>query len=89
MPIIHIASPTTTSRFLHTDRYMFSDEKPPELPFVRKLCAHLPEDEIQDAEARFMRYVAICMEIAESIRRKEGTADFDRNSVPPYDDKTD
>lgn len=48
--------------------------KPPELPFIRKLCAHLPEDEIQAAEARFMRYVALCREIAER-KHSEG---FDR-----------
>jgi|GEM_PF-6011396 len=45
--------------------------KPPQIPFIRKLCAHLSEKEIEEAEARFMRYVEICRGIAENeVKRR-------------------
>jgi hypothetical protein len=51
---------------------------PPKLPFIRKLCAHLPEEEILAAEARFIRYVEICIEIGARLPVDEDLgSDFD------------
>jgi hypothetical protein len=43
----------------------------PQLPFVRRLCGHLSEHEIQEAEASFWRYVEIVRRIHERINREE------------------
>jgi len=52
--------------------------KPQQIPFIRKLCAHLSEEEIEEAEARFMQYVAICRDIAESEIARRNRDDFDK-----------
>ena len=52
----------------------------PQLPFVRKLCAHLSEDELQEAEASFRRYVEIARGIHERIRHEnEHAPRFDKS----------
>lgn len=59
------------------------NQKPPQIPFIRELCAHLPDDEIEAAEARFMRYVAVCKGIAESVIDKEKEEGFDKKQDHP------
>lgn len=54
------------------------NKKPPQIPFIRKLCAHLSDDEIEAAEARFMSYVAVCRGIAESMIDKDKAEGFDK-----------
>ena len=41
------------------------------LPFIRELCAHLSDEEIEAAEASFWRYVDIVRGIHERIEREE------------------
>lgn len=56
-------------------------QKSPPIPFIRKLCAHLPEKEIEAAEVRFLEYVEICREIAEEVvdrELREEAEDFDK-----------
>ena len=55
------------------------NQKPPQLSFIRKLCVHLSEQEIEEAEARFMQYVTICREIAESEVKCKNQSGFDKN----------
>lgn len=43
------------------------DDKYPKLPFIRKICAHLPEDELRAAEIRFTRYIHICIEAGANL----------------------
>jgi len=38
------------------------------IPFIRKLCAHLSEEEIEAAEERFRQYIRIGLEI---LREKD------------------
>jgi hypothetical protein len=44
-----------------------SIKKTPAISFVRKLCAHLSEKEILDAEERFASYMKIIVKIFERI----------------------
>lgn len=36
---------------------------PPKLPFIRKLYADLPEEELIAAEERFIDYIELCIKI--------------------------
>lgn len=54
--------------------------KRPELPFIRRLCAHLPEHEILEAEASFWRTIEIVRGIHERVSREEKAgARFDKS----------
>jgi len=53
--------------------------KPPQIPFIRKLCAHLSDKEIEEAEVRFLRYVAICEQIAQAEFEEKREANFDKS----------
>jgi len=34
-----------------------------EIPFIRRRCPHLGEEELREAEERFREYVRLCLEI--------------------------
>ena len=44
---------------------------PAAIPFVRKLCAPLGEEEIREAEQRFAQYARIVIGIFERIEREK------------------
>lgn len=46
------------------------NRKTPELPFIRRLCGHLSEQELVEAEASFWRTVEIVRGIHERIERE-------------------
>ena len=58
-------------------------QKPPQIPFIRKLCAHLPEDEIEAAEARLLSYFDLCGEIAETVMEQRAEEGFDKSDNHP------
>lgn len=45
------------------------------IPFIRKRCPHLNEEELKEAEELFRDYVRLCLEIYEerNKRMKEGS----------------
>ena len=45
--------------------------KKPSLIFIRELCTGLPEDDINEAEERFWRYLEIVRRIAIHIEQKK------------------
>lgn len=49
-------------------------QKTPELPFIRRMCGHLSEQEIVEAEASFWRTVEIVRGIHERIKREREIA---------------
>lgn len=48
------------------------------IPFVRRLCAHLSEEEIEEAEERWRQYIALAVQ----IHRRNAT-DPDENRPDP------
>jgi hypothetical protein len=40
-----------------------------EIPFIRKRCPHLNEEELKEAEELFRDYVRLCLEIYEERQR--------------------
>jgi hypothetical protein len=60
---------------------MSKPQRPP-LHFIRRLCAHLGEADIADAEERFWRYLDINGDLARDKLRERG----DRNvHLSPHD----
>lgn len=61
---------------------------PPKLPFIRKLCAHLPEKEMQAAEARFISYIELCIDIGSRLPVSESLGE-EVDGIPSgtYDEK--
>jgi len=49
------------------------DKRP--IPFVRKLCAHLSEKEIEEAEERLRQYIRLALQ----IHGRRRTAEKDQN----------
>jgi|GEM_PF-2044807 len=42
-----------------------------QIPFIRELCKHKTEEEIQEAEENFRRYLAVVKDIFERLEREE------------------
>ena len=51
-----------------------------EIPFIRRRCPHLNEEELKEAEERFREHIRICFEILEEHNDSEATSCFDENS---------
>ncbi len=52
-------------------------ENPPQIAFVRELCKGSSEEEIRAAEARLIRYLELCQEIAALELPEENSRNFD------------
>jgi hypothetical protein len=55
----------------------------PPLTFIRKLCADLPEEKINEAEERFWRYLEIVRRIAQYHQHRAETDPT--NTLPRFD----
>ena len=54
-------------------------ETPQPIPFIRELCAHLSEENLQEAEASFWRYLDIVRSIHERLKHEATPTDrFDK-----------
>jgi hypothetical protein len=62
-----------------------TNHKKPPLVFIRELCAGLTEEEINEAEERFWRYLEIVRRIAIHIEQKKNSPPKD---TPPRFDKS-
>ncbi len=58
---------------------MSEQEEHQQIPFIRKLCTHLSEEELIEAEARFWRYVDIVRRIHE--REQQEACRFDKDAA--------
>lgn len=54
-------------------------ENPPQIAFVRELCKESTEEEIQAAEARLLKYLELCQEIATLELLEENSRSFDNS----------
>lgn len=54
--------------------------KPPKISFVRELCKDSTEEEIQAAEARLLRYLALCRELAAIEFKRQKKQRFDKTT---------
>lgn len=54
---------------MHAAVYAGTMTRPP-IAFIRKLCAHLSESDIQEAEERFWEYLELLRDIV--LRRQQG-----------------
>lgn len=52
---------------------MKNDSKDKVFPFIRKLCSHLSEKEIIEADERFKEHIKIAMRIIEREEKKKST----------------
>ena len=60
---------------------MSTDPRPP-ITFIRKLCEHLAEPELQEAERRFWQYLELVRDI---VLKRELQKDLDglNSDLPP------
>ena len=64
-----------------------SSEPPFQFEFIRKLCAHLPEEEIIAADVRFAHLLDILRDVAASEAARKINRDnrFDEIAPAPHD----
>jgi hypothetical protein len=63
---------------------MASEQRPP-ISFVRKLCAQLSEQEVEEAERRFWEFLEICRDIVLSREEHDETAQCAEKAKPRFD----
>ena len=50
-----------------------------EIPFIRKRCPHLNEEELKEAEELFREYIRLCLKIYENKEMREKEDSLTKN----------